>query len=151
MCLLETFGGVFPLDNWDHLSPFYILFFQQHSQSVVTTLEAVGWDSCYQHGSQVYFTCFLTIPSGMSITSCHSFMQLGHVLLSWAPKPFPEPLLSSHSALRVRLEFLIPGTTSCSKMPFKQALLAELWRLLCMVALCSSLFITLNLFVISAL
>lgn len=36
-------------------------------------------------------------------------------------------------------------------MPFKRALLAELWRLLCMAALCSSLFITLNLFVIYAL
>lgn len=79
MCLLESLGRFFPWTTgiiWllSGSSP------SSNSLSAVTTLEALGWDSRYQHGSQVYFTGFLIIPSGMPITSGHSFMQLAHQL-----------------------------------------------------------------------
>lgn len=139
-------GEVFPLDHWDHLAPFWILSLQQFSEC------------CYHTGgsglgfmSPAWITgVFHWLPHYSQWNAHYLWPQL-YAVSSSAPKPFPEPLLSSHSTLGVRLEFLIPGTTLSSKMPFKRALLTELWRLLCVAALCSSLFITLNLFVIYAL
>lgn len=54
--------GFSALEHWDHLAPFYTLFFQQSFQSIVTTGEAVSWDSSCQRVSKVYMARLLFIP-----------------------------------------------------------------------------------------